>query len=828
MPKRPASESWQDPHANREADRYENPIPSREFILEVLEKSGKPLTGEQLMAHFSLRDAEREEALRRRLGAMLRDGQIEANRRGGYIPLAEATLIRGRVTGHPDGFGFLIPEDGSADLLLTSREMRRVFHGDIVLARESGYDHKGRREGQIVRIAEKNARSLVGRYHEESGNAYVIPDNPRITQEVLIIPGELMPSLGQFVTVEVIEYPTHRTLATGRITEVLGDHLAPGMEIDIAIRNFEIPHVWPDEVEKEAARIAPQVSEADKQDRVDLRHLPLVTIDGEDARDFDDAVYCEKRRGGFRLVVAIADVSHYVRPGSALDAEALKRGNSVYFPQQVVPMLPEVLSNGLCSLNPHVDRLCMVCDMNISQAGRITAYKFYEGVMHSQARLTYTKVSDLLERPDSDAAKQVAKDHAVAVEPVQRLYELFKILRASREKRGALDFDSNETRIIFSKDRKIEKIVPVVRNQAHMLIEECMLAANVCAAEFVAKNELPALYRNHEGPRDEKLSKLRNFLGALGIPFTAGKKPQPADFQKVLEQIHDRPDAHIIQTMLLRSLTQAVYAPENLGHFGLAYEAYGHFTSPIRRYPDLLLHRVIRARLRTEHSFTQAVGDKVRRMRGKVAADAGMPDMAQMLAYGEHCSMTERRADEATRDVMAWLKCEYMQDRVGEEFDGVIAGVTSFGIFVELTDIYVEGLVHISNLKSDYYEFDATMQKLVGSRSGTQFALGDQVRIKVAAVNMDQRKMDFDLVGGGSTQRRGGPRQSAGDKPAGRKHEAAGKSVRDRLRSGDIPAKDGKSAGGKKPAKAVSGKSAGGKTAASKQKAGKPGSRKKK
>ncbi|MCC2639076.1 MAG: putative ribonuclease [Moraxellaceae bacterium] len=819
MPKRNDNDTWQDPHAAREADRYENPIPSREAILEVLEKSGKPLTGEQIASHFKLFDEDRAEALRRRLGAMVRDGQAESNRRGGYTPLQEENLIRGRVTGHPDGFGFLIPEDGSADLLLTSREMRRIFHGDIILARVAGYDHKGRPEGQLVRVIERGQHTLVGRYFTEDGQAYVVSDNKRITQEILIVGGDLQPSDGQFVTVEIVEYPTHRSSATGRVTEILGEYLAPGMEIDVAIRNFDIPHVWPEAVEKEAARIDPQVAEADKEGRVDLRALPLVTIDGEDARDFDDAVFCEKRRGGFRLIVAIADVSHYVKAGSALDLEAINRGNSVYFPQQVVPMLPEVLSNGLCSLNPHVDRLCMVCDMTISLAGRVTGHKFYEGVMHSKARLTYNKVSDLLERPDSEEAKKVAQEHAVAVEPVQRLYELFKVLRANREKRGALDFDSNETRIIFSKDRKIEKIVPVVRNQAHMLIEECMLAANVCAAEFVASHELPALYRNHEGPRDEKLAKLRTFLGALGISFTAGKKPQPSDFQAVLAKVQGRPDTHVIQTMLLRSLSQAVYAPANLGHFGLAYEAYAHFTSPIRRYPDLLLHRVIRARLRTEHNFMQAMGDKIRRMRGNTAADAGMPDMGKMVAFGEHCSMTERRADEATRDVMAWLKCEYMSDRVGEEFDGVISSVTSFGIFVELTDIYVDGLVHISNLKSDYYEFDASMQKLVGSRSGTQFALGDSVRIRVAAVNLDERKMDFDLVSGGSTHRRagGGEHESRGKKGGdggrggrgggGGGSKAGTRPVREQLRDGDIPGKGGKGGAG---GKAGGGRSGGG------------------
>lgn len=813
--------TWQDPHAGREAERYENPIPSRELILELLGKGPKALTADQVAAHFGLFEEDRAEALRRRLGAMIRDGQVQSDRRGAYSPMDETHLVRGRVVGHPDGFGFLIPDDKSPDLLLTSREMRRVFHGDIVLVRESGYDHKGRREGQIVRIVEKRTQRLVGRYYEEGGNAYVAPDNPRITQEILVSGDDMPVVVGQFVCVEIVDYPTHRNLPTGRIVEVLGDFMAPGMEIDIAIRNYEIPHVWPAEVEREAARLDPEVTEADKQGRVDLRDLPLVTIDGEDARDFDDAVFCEKRRGGFRLIVAIADVSHYVRQGSALDVEALKRGNSVYFPQQVVPMLPEALSNGLCSLNPHVDRLCMVCDMNISLAGRVTAYKFYEGVMHSKARLTYTKVSALLEEPDSDLAKQVVKEHGHVVEPVKRLHELFKVLRATREKRGALDFDSNETRIIFSADRKIDKIVPVTRNQAHMLIEECMLAANVCAADFVATQHLPALYRNHEGPRNEKLLKLRGYLGALGIPFTAGAKPQPADFKAVIDKIQERPDKHIIETMLLRSLTQAVYAPENLGHFGLAYEAYAHFTSPIRRYPDLLLHRVIRARLQTEHSLMGAMGDKVRRMRGKKAEGGGMPDMGQMLAYGEHCSMTERRADEATRDVMSWLKCEYMQDHIGDEFDGVISAVTSFGIFVELTDIYVEGMVHISRLSSDYYEFDAAMQKLVGSRSGTQFALGDKVRVKVAGVNLDERKMDFELIGGGSKLRRGGPRMATDDMsnaPRGRKGEKGGgrdggreearrkpgeRPVREQLRSGDIPGKPSGKGGkpaGRKPA----------------------------
>lgn len=789
-----------DPHAEREADRYENPIPSRELILEVLEQHAKPLTHPQLAAHFGLHDAEREEALRRRLGAMVRDGQLDSNRRGAYSPLSEDELIKGRVQGHPDGFGFLIPQDGSQDLLLTSKQMRLVFDGDVALARVGGYDHKGRREGQIVRVVERNTKSLVGRYYEDNGSAYVMPDNKRITQEVLIEGDMPAVEVGQFVSVELLEYPSHRLLATGRIVEVLGDYMAPGMEIDIAIRNYGIPHTWPDDVEHEIAGLSAQVAEADKVGRTDIRNLPLCTIDGEDARDFDDAVYAEKRKGGgYRLIVAIADVSHYVKPGTALDTEAKARGNSVYFPEFVVPMLPEILSNGLCSLNPHVDRLCMVCDMTVSVNGKVTSAKFYDAVMHSQARFTYTKVSALLEQPDSPLGKQVAAENPEKVlASVHTLYELFQLFRKVREERGALDFDSQETRIVFGEDRKIEKIVPVTRNKAHMLIEEMMLAANVASAAFVQKHEMPALYRNHEGPRDEKLSKLKNYLGALGIQFTASKKPVPADFQAILERIADRPDAHIIQTMLLRSLTQAVYAPDNLGHFGLAYKAYSHFTSPIRRYPDLLLHRAIRAIVRSQEGAAplEKLGRAVRSLLGGSApAIPGASTAVEMMSLGEHCSMTERRADEATRDVVAWLKCEYMQDRVGEDFDGVIAGITSFGFFVELKDIYVEGLVHISRLKDDYYNFDQVMNRLNGERSGLSFSLGDPVRVKVAGVNLDERKIDFEPLSTGVRR-----------KPASKREQLASGELlktapRGRGKAESEPARGGKPAGKAAPAK---------------------------
>lgn len=728
--------AWNDPAAAREATNYENPIPSRELILSTLTQNDRALTAQQLAEIFSLHDDDRQHALQKRLGAMVRDAQLEMDRRGLYQPLNEDQCVEGRVQGHPDGFGFLVTAKDQPDILLTSRQMRLVFDGDTAQVRVVGYDHKGRPEGRIVKVLERKTRRLVGRYYEEGGMPYLRPDNPRITQEIGLL-GELKGvSIGQFVEVEIVEPPSHRSIATAKVVAVLGDHLAPGLEIDIAVRNFDIPHIWPRQVEAVVSCMTEEVDEYDKEDRTDLRDLALVTIDGEDARDFDDAVYAEKRSGGgFRLIVAIADVSHYVRPDTALDDEARNRSTSVYFPGSVIPMLPEILSNGLCSLKPKVDRLCMVCDMTISRQGRVTGSRFYEAVMHSKARFTYDQVSALLEHPDSNAGQKVAADYPELVKPLQTLQSLYLVLRACREQRGALDFDGQETYIIFDADKKIEKIVPRTRNQAHMLIEECMLAANVCAAEFVQERHLPALYRNHEGPKDEKLLKLKGYLGILGVEFPSKPKLLPIDFQQVLKSVADRPDASIVETMLLRSMMQAVYSPENLGHFGLAYPAYAHFTSPIRRYPDLLLHRVIRHYLHHPEAKPHV-------------------DTAEMLALGEHCSIAERRAEEATRDVTAWLKCEYMQDHIGDTFKGVITAVTSFGFFVALDDIFVEGLVHIRNLQGDFYNFDPVMHTLTGSRAGMVYAMGDKVEVKVAGVNLDERKMDFELLGRLNSARR--------------------------------------------------------------------------
>ncbi|MEG0966869.1 MAG: ribonuclease R [Pseudomonas sp.] len=744
---------WQtlDPEAAREAEKYENPIPSRELILQRLDERGSPAAREQLVEEFGLTTEDQIEALRRRLRAMERDGQLIYTRRGTYAPVDKLDLILGRIAGHRDGFGFLIPDDGSDDLFLSPAQMRLVFDGDRALARVSGLDRRGRREGVVVEVISRAHETIVGRYFEEGGIGFVTPDNPKVQQEVLITPGRNGGArIGQFVEVKITHWPTPRFQPQGDVTEVIGNYMAPGMEIDVALRSYDIPHVWPEAVIKEARKLKPEVEDKDKEHRIDLRHLPFVTIDGEDARDFDDAVYCEslgKLRlfsGGWRLYVAIADVSSYVRLGSALDAEAQVRGNSVYFPERVIPMLPEELSNGLCSLNPHVDRLAMVCEMTINKSGQMVDYQFYEAVIHSHARLTYNKVSSMLEHARTREGKALREQYSEVVPDLKQLYALYKVLLAARHTRGAIDFETQETRIIFGSERKIAEIRPTVRNDAHKLIEECMLAANVATAEFLKKHEIPALYRVHDGPPPERLEKLRAFLGELGLSLHKGKDgPSPKDYQALLASIAGRPDFHLIQTVMLRSLSQAVYSADNNGHFGLNYEAYTHFTSPIRRYPDLLTHRAIRSVIRSLQETPHV----------KRAGAMSIPkariypyDEPTLEQLGEQCSMSERRADEATRDVVNWLKCEYMKDRVGESFPGVITAVTGFGLFVELTDIYVEGMVHVSALPGDYYHFDPVHHRLAGERTGRSFRLGDTVEVRVMRVDLEQRKIDFEMA----------------------------------------------------------------------------------
>ncbi len=781
-----------DPHAEREAQKYENPIQSREFIIEHLRQRGAPATHETLCEELGQTSEEGVEALRRRLIAMCRDGQLICNRMGRYLPIDEADLVTGTVSGHKDGFGFLVPDDGGSDLFLSARQMRQVFHGDRVAARVDSVDDRGRREGKIVKVLEHRTTQTVGRLFRESGISYVVPENPRINNEILIAEEDCGDARhGQYVVIDILRPPTVRARATGRMVEVLGEHMAPGMEIEVAIRSYDIPHAWPPEAGKQAAAIPEDVKPEEKEGRVDVRHLPFVTIDGEDARDFDDALYCERRpRGGYRLMVAIADVSHYVRPGSPLDEEALNRGNSVYFPDHVVPMLPEKLSNGLCSLNPGVDRLCMVADVTVSAAGRISSYKFYQAVMHSHARLTYTKVSQMLEHPDSDMGISLCQLYSDILPQLHDLYGLYKVLRQARTERGAIDFETTETRVIFDANRKIEEIVPVYRNDAHKIVEECMLCANVATARFLKKYRVPALYRVHDGPSEERLQAVRLFLGELGLQLGGGDKPTSADYQQLLEQIHERPDAHIIQMVMLRSLSQAVYSPDESGHFGLGYASYTHFTSPIRRYPDLIVHRAIKSIIHRKESAKDVEHPAVRD-----PELAEYPyDLARMVQLGEHCSMTERRADEATRDVMAWLKCEFLREHVGETYGGVIAAVVPFGFFVELDGIYIEGLVHISTLGGDYYRHDAAKHRLLGERTATSFRLGDEVQVQVVRVDLDDRKIDLELVS--EPSRRGG-RKSSGKSGAKGDRSGAGKeSARD--------ARGGKAEKGSKPARSRS------------------------
>lgn len=714
-----------DPYAAREAAKYENPIPSRELILDLLAHAGNPLSREQISQEFQLESPDQIEALRRRLRAMERDGQLLFNRRQKYCLVNSKDLIAGRIIGHADGFGFLKPDDGSDDLFLSPREMRLVLHNDRAVARIAGVDRKGRREGAIVEVLERNTLQVVGRFFAEKGVNYVVPDNKNLSQDVLIPSDQVgKAKKGDIVVAEILEQPSKTNQPIGRVAEVLGKHMAPGMEIEMAIRSHGLPYLWPEEVEQEIKAFTEEVPETAKEGRIDLRDIPLVTIDGEDARDFDDAVYCRKTGKGWKLFVAIADVSYYVAINSALDLEAKNRSTSVYFPEQVIPMLPEILSNGLCSLNPDIDRLCMVCEMTISAEGEITRSRFFEAVMRSHARLTYTEVAKML----VDGDKALAKKYKALMPHLKELYALYKVMRKSREKRGAMDFDTQETRIVFGADRKIEKIVPIVRNDAHKLIEEFMIAANRAAAKFLNRLKMPKLLRIHDGPGPEKLLALKTFLGELGLRLSGGDRPTPLDYMHLVDSIKDRPDAHLIQTVVLRSMSQAVYSPDLKGHFGLALEAYAHFTSPIRRYPDLLVHRAIR------HCLQDKKPDSYH---------YGFPDMVML---GEHCSANERRADDATRDVVSWLKCEYMMDKVGEEFPGIISAVTSFGFFVELADIYVEGLVHISNLAQDYFHFDASSHQLIGERTGIRYRLGDSVQVKVVRVDLDDKKIDFELV----------------------------------------------------------------------------------
>jgi len=754
-------------------------IPSREEILAVFREASGALDAAGLARALKVKPAA-QEVLGRRLNAMERDGQIRSDRSGTYMLADHSGFIAGRVSAHRDGFGFVIPDEPGPDLFLSDREMQKVLHGDRVMARVTGQDRRGRQEGSIVEVVERANTHIIGRLLNEGGVWIVSPEDQRISQDILVSGSPGKARAGQVVSVELLEQPGRFQKPTGRITEVLGELDDPGMEIEIAVRKFGVPHVFSAPALKQAARLPNEVVNADLADRVDLRDVPLVTIDGEDARDFDDAVYCEPVKigaaRGFRLLVAIADVSHYVKPNDALDADAIERSTSVYFPRRVIPMLPEKLSNGLCSLNPAVDRCTLVCDMVVTEDGEVTAYQFYPAVMHSAARLTYNQVADILASTDGEEAQK----RPAIVPHLLNLNQVFRALLKARQERGAIDFETTETYIVCNALGKIEKIIPRTRNDAHRLIEECMLAANVCAADFLLRHKHPGTFRVHAVPTEEKLNQLRTFLKQVGLNLGGGSKPTARDYATVMQQIKERPDAALLQTMLLRSMQQAVYSPDNVGHFGLAYEAYAHFTSPIRRYPDLLTHRAIKAILLGKRYEPKGIelgklnttqSNAARKQAAKDKAE-GKPqksekDLTVWDALGVHCSANERRADEASRDVENWLKCFFMQDKIGEEFTGTVAGVTTFGIFVQLDELFVEGLVHITELGADYFQYDEARHELRGERTGQRYQLTDRVTVKVARVDLESRKIDLTLAApGAQAQAERAPQAKAPSAPA--------------------------------------------------------------
>jgi len=720
-----APSALRDPHAMREAEKYAEPIPSREALSEFLGASGELMTAQRLSEALGLESPERFEALSRRLAAMLRDGQLLMNRRGGYGVAEKLDLIAGEVIAHPDGFGFLRTDAGGDDLFLPPGQMRRVLHGDRVLASVTGVDRRGRREGAIVEVLERRTTRLVGRFEDSDGVTLVVPDDKRLHRSVLIPPAlRGNARQGQIVVVELTSPPSGDRPPLGRVASVLGERLSASLTVRMAIESHGLPHEWPPDVLEEASAASPFVTEAEREGRVDLRATPLVTIDGEDARDFDDAVWCEKVAGGFRLLVAIADVSHYVQPGGALDREAQDRATSVYFPEFVVPMLPEVLSNGICSLNPDVERLCMVCDVHVDANGGTSQAKFYPAVMRSHARLTYTEVWAAIGERDADTRTRLAH----VLPQLDQLNELFKVLAKARTARGAIEFESSEFKFRLGAGGEVLAVGAYERNDAHRLIEECMIAANVEAARFIQRTQVPAPFRVHAPPPEAKFADLLEYLREFGLRLPAFGEVKPLDFAHLLRRVRERPDASLIESVVLRSQSMAVYTPDNHGHFGLALDAYSHFTSPIRRYPDLLLHRAIR------HAIARGTPATYR---------YSVSDMAHLTS---HCSRNERRADEAERDVDERFKCAWMEKHVGSEFDGVISGVTTFGLFVELKPTRVSGLVHITQLPNDYYHFDPKRHLLTGERRGLIFRIGQPVRVQVLRASIEDRKIDFRLI----------------------------------------------------------------------------------
>ena len=707
----------------KKSGSHKRPIPNRSELIDFLNKSGKPLTFETIAAAFDLAGKRQRCQLESDLSKMVRSGQINRNRRGEYCLLARINLVAGTIAGHPDGFGFLRRDEGGEDIYISAHEMRAAFHGDRVAVRVIGEDRRGRPEGELVEVLDRSTREVVGQFIREGGVGVVIPDNPKFSHRILIAKGAAgQAKHGDVVVARILDYPTRIEQATGEIVDVIGQPGDKGIVTDIAIHAHGIPTDWPKAVHEQADQFGRDVPEAAKKGRTDLRDVNLVTIDGADARDFDDAVFAEPSGKGYRLIVAIADVSHYVELDTPIDKQAIRRGTSVYFPDRVVPMLPEVLSNGLCSLNPKVDRLCMVCEMRVGPDGKVSRSKFYDAVMRSKARLTYTQVAGFLSGHKSTGVPKVVQ------QDIRHLHAVYRLLANNRHKRGAVELDIPQARINVGKDGAVQRISVVPRNDAHRLIEECMIAANVQAAKYIRKNRIAGLYRVHAKPDADRFDELRLYLTSMGIKVPHPDHVRPRDFAKMIEQVADRPDAAAISMAMLRSMSHAEYTPTNIGHFGLALDAYAHFTSPIRRYPDLLVHRAIRHLIRGGKPGTYAY------------------DIPRMKQLGEMLSAHERRAEDATREVESWLKCQYMEGRIGQEYPGLITGITSFGAFVQIPELQIDGLVHVTSLGNDYYRFDAGSQSLIGERSGRRYQLGDALDVVVSRVDLETKRIDFQLV----------------------------------------------------------------------------------
>jgi len=704
----------------------DNELITKTQLVSYLANQKRPQAWLDIADGLMVQSKREKKSLSRHLSAMLKSGELLFNRKEQYCLVQQSDLETGVVIGHADGFGFLKRDAGGDDMFIPPHEMRALMNGDRVVASRGKLNRQGKIEARVVEVLDRKVKTVVGRFFDVMGVFHVEAENKRIFQHLLIpADGTLGAKDGQIVMVQISRYPSARTQAIANVIEVMGDHMAPGMEIDMAIRSHELPNSWSQAVLDEAQSFGAGVLEADLLDRKDIRKLPFVTIDGADARDFDDAVFCKKMAKGWKLCVAIADVAHYVKPNSAIDTEAYERGTSVYFPEKVIPMLPEVLSNGLCSLNPHVDRLCMVCEMRLDEQGAVTSAKFYQAVMHSHARLTYDEVGSIFD----ETAPELLSKHKKLLPHLNAMKGLYEVMKVAADERGALEFDTFETRFVFDKGRKIKAIEPVVRHDAHRLIEVFMIAANASTADFLAKQKMPNLLRIHDGPSVDRLLKLRGFLSELGLSLDGGEEPKPYHYKQLITSIHDRPDSHLIETVMLRSMSQAMYSPEQQGHFGLALDLYAHFTSPIRRYPDLLTHRAIKhvIQKQTPASFNYSDGD--------------------MDLFGEHCSHCSRRADEATRDVESWLKCEFMMDKIGQQFTGVVSSVTSFGLFVELDKVFIDGLIHVTALGDDYYHFDAAKHRLLGERTNKSFRLGDRLQVTVVKVSLDDKKIDLALTG---------------------------------------------------------------------------------